>query len=356
MKLIFIIYNMNDSNQENIDHSDQKEQYKQNTQNDLYAILEVSLDSSQEEIKSKYNELLLLHHPDKGGDAQKFKDLKIAYKILSNPKNREIYTKSLSSTFIDITKEYRDANTGKYCDIGYEINLEDFTRGSNEDKKDKRQQFMKKFDENRNENEKRLFDDLQQSSKFALRFDELLKQREKLDCEIDIPIIDGLDPQKLNLDLFNQIFEANKNRQAVDLEPLSNPQATGRCGLMPIDSQFGNSLFADDPWMNYQNRKDFHTYQQPTNVSISEFDHNINVTRTRENNPDNLNDLMIQLMEEQMKERNKLLFMDKEEYMIDYEHDPKNNPLSYYNMLGINEDFSQLTIDPPKMKNGEKLK
>src|SRR5579872_5428260 len=90
---------------------------KKHKQADLYSILQVSQSASQEEIKSKYTELLLIYHPDKNGDPQKFRDLQIAYKILSNPKNREIYTKSLSSTFGDITQEYRDPETGQYKDI-----------------------------------------------------------------------------------------------------------------------------------------------------------------------------------------------------------------------------------------------
>ena len=58
-------------------------------QTDLYMILGVDRNATQEEIKKSYNELVLLHHPDKGGNAKKFKDLQIAYKILSNEKNRD---------------------------------------------------------------------------------------------------------------------------------------------------------------------------------------------------------------------------------------------------------------------------
>src|SRR5438874_9713362 len=133
--------------------------YKQHNQTDLYKILGIEQDATQEEIKQKYNELLLLCHPDKGGDPQEFRDLQIAYKILSNPTNREIYTKSLSSTFVDITKEYRDPLTGKYRDIGYEITLDDFTKGTSiEEKHEKRQQFMKKFDESRTQEERQFID------------------------------------------------------------------------------------------------------------------------------------------------------------------------------------------------------
>lgn len=58
---------------------------------DYYKILEVSRDASKEEIKKAYRKLAHKHHPDKGGDEEKFKKISEAYSVLSNDKKREQY-------------------------------------------------------------------------------------------------------------------------------------------------------------------------------------------------------------------------------------------------------------------------
>lgn len=328
-----------------INHS---QEYKQHNQTDLYAILGVTTEATQEEIKMKYNEMVLLYHPDKGGDAQKFKDLKVAYKILSNPKNREIYTKSLSSTFIDITQEYRDAQTGHYKDVGYEINLEDFTRGSNEEQKEKRERFMKQFEKNRQDAEKKIIEEMEKSIKRTLTFEEMKLQRERDEKELEISAIEGIDPRKLNLNLFNQIFEANKNSQSRELAPLNNPHVLGQTGLAPLDNQFGHgSMFTSDPWLDYQKLQDVYTYKQPVNVDIDQYKSDVNITRTRENNPSDLAMTLEERLKEQQKQRENLFFLETDQYTIDPQHDPQKNPLSHLNMLG--EDNSIKTITPKKI-------
>ena len=57
----------------------------------LYDDLELPKTSTYEEIKQKYRILAQLHHPDKGGDAEKFKRIRLAYEVLSDPIKREHY-------------------------------------------------------------------------------------------------------------------------------------------------------------------------------------------------------------------------------------------------------------------------
>lgn len=45
----------------------------------------------QDAVKKAYRKLSRKHHPDKGGDAETFKALARAYRVLSNPKLREQY-------------------------------------------------------------------------------------------------------------------------------------------------------------------------------------------------------------------------------------------------------------------------
>ena len=47
--------------------------------------------ATQDEIKKAHRRLALRLHPDKGGDAEKFKEVNEAYDVLKDPKKREIY-------------------------------------------------------------------------------------------------------------------------------------------------------------------------------------------------------------------------------------------------------------------------
>lgn len=56
-----------------------------------YKILGVSPNASQEEIKKAYRRLAHRHHPDKGGNEKKFKEINEAYQVLSDQSKRKQY-------------------------------------------------------------------------------------------------------------------------------------------------------------------------------------------------------------------------------------------------------------------------
>jgi molecular chaperone DnaJ len=58
---------------------------------DYYKILGVARDANVNEIKSAYRKLAHKFHPDKGGDAEKFKEINEAYQVLSNQEKRSQY-------------------------------------------------------------------------------------------------------------------------------------------------------------------------------------------------------------------------------------------------------------------------
>ncbi|MDD5146703.1 MAG: molecular chaperone DnaJ [Candidatus Pacebacteria bacterium] len=58
---------------------------------DYYSILGISKNASQEDIKKAYRKLAHQHHPDKGGDEKKFKEINEAYQILGNEEKRRQY-------------------------------------------------------------------------------------------------------------------------------------------------------------------------------------------------------------------------------------------------------------------------
>lgn len=58
---------------------------------DYYSILGVSEKASPDEIKKAYRKLANQHHPDKGGDQAKFKDISVAYDTLGDANKKAEY-------------------------------------------------------------------------------------------------------------------------------------------------------------------------------------------------------------------------------------------------------------------------
>jgi DnaJ family protein A protein 2 len=59
----------------------------------LYEILGVDTEAKSDDIKKAFRKLAMKHHPDKGGDKEKFAELQEAYEVLSNPEKRDLYDK-----------------------------------------------------------------------------------------------------------------------------------------------------------------------------------------------------------------------------------------------------------------------
>lgn len=59
----------------------------------LYETLGVEKTADAKEIKKAYRKLAVKHHPDKGGDEHKFKEINAAYEILSDEEKRSTYDK-----------------------------------------------------------------------------------------------------------------------------------------------------------------------------------------------------------------------------------------------------------------------
>ena len=57
----------------------------------LYKILGVTKNATDQEIKKAYRKLALKHHPDRGGDPEKFKEINKANEILSDPEKKKTY-------------------------------------------------------------------------------------------------------------------------------------------------------------------------------------------------------------------------------------------------------------------------
>lgn len=84
----------------------------------LYEVLGISKDASNSEIKKAYRKLAVQHHPDKGGDADKFKQISNAYETLSNKEKKQQYDNfglfNLTSDPTEIFNQFFDSFTDPY--------------------------------------------------------------------------------------------------------------------------------------------------------------------------------------------------------------------------------------------------
>ena len=64
-----------------------------------YEILGIEENSSQEEIKKAFRKLAIQHHPDKGGDENKFKEVTEAYEVLGDEQRRAQYNNQKNNPY-----------------------------------------------------------------------------------------------------------------------------------------------------------------------------------------------------------------------------------------------------------------
>lgn len=72
---------------------EEEESHQEVDNKKLYEVLGVEQKATQDEIKKAFRKLAIQHHPDKGGDSEKFKEINAAYEILSNEEKRATYDK-----------------------------------------------------------------------------------------------------------------------------------------------------------------------------------------------------------------------------------------------------------------------
>lgn len=126
---------------------------------DYYNILGLNRNASEAEIKKAYRSMAMKHHPDRGGDEKKFKEISAAYEILSDPQKKQMYDMGVdpnqqsggfhnqgpfefhfgSGNFDDIFHNFgfgfgqRPMRKNKTLSINVEIGLEDVLKGKDID-------------------------------------------------------------------------------------------------------------------------------------------------------------------------------------------------------------------------------
>ena len=77
---------------------------------DYYYILELNKDATNDQIKKQYRKLAIQHHPDKGGDSEKFKAVAEAYSVLSDPGKKAQYDNPMPQFNIYENSQFIDPN------------------------------------------------------------------------------------------------------------------------------------------------------------------------------------------------------------------------------------------------------
>ena len=203
------------------------------SQADLYKILGVPRNAKAAEIKERYLQLALLYHPDKEtGDLQKFKDVCLAYKVLSSKKRRKEYDQALASTFDELREFERD--------IGYH-KTDKFTKVDGEgERMFDEDAFKAEFEKSRagaEQNEIRemqgKLNEKQMKNEAVTKedFESLLAARDRdltgFQETIGQPIID---PNQFESSIFNQMFNDLKSRRQA-LEPVNDDLNQGQEGM-----------------------------------------------------------------------------------------------------------------------------
>ena len=84
---------------------------------DYYKILGVSRDADEAALKKAFRKLAREHHPDRGGDEEKFKEINEAYEVLSDPKKRQLYDQYGTANENQIPRGWGGGGFGSWADI-----------------------------------------------------------------------------------------------------------------------------------------------------------------------------------------------------------------------------------------------
>jgi len=120
---------------------------------DYYNTLGIPKNSSDAEIKSAYRKMAMKHHPDRGGDEKKFKEVNEAYETLSDPQKKQMIDMGVdpnaqhtsyrqgspfefhfnTGNFEDVFANFgfggRPVRKNKTLNVNIEVSLEDILKG-----------------------------------------------------------------------------------------------------------------------------------------------------------------------------------------------------------------------------------
>jgi curved DNA-binding protein len=120
---------------------------------DYYNTLGISKSASEADIKAAYRKMAMKHHPDRGGDEKKFKEVTEAYETLSDPQKKQMFDMGVdpnaqhtsyrqgspfefhfnTGNFEDVFSNFgfggRPVRKNKTLNVNIEVSLEDILKG-----------------------------------------------------------------------------------------------------------------------------------------------------------------------------------------------------------------------------------
>jgi curved DNA-binding protein len=120
---------------------------------DYYNTLGISKSASEADIKAAYRKMAMKHHPDRGGDEKKFKEVTEAYETLSDPQKKQMFDMGVdpnaqhtsyrqgspfefhfnTGNFEDVFSNFgfggRPTRKNKTLNVNIEVTLEDILKG-----------------------------------------------------------------------------------------------------------------------------------------------------------------------------------------------------------------------------------
>lgn len=120
---------------------------------DYYTTLGISKSASEADIKAAYRKMAMKHHPDRGGDEKKFKEVTEAYETLSDPQKKQMFDMGVdpnaqhtsyrqgspfefhfnTGNFEDVFSNFgfggRPVRKNKTLNVNIEVALEDILKG-----------------------------------------------------------------------------------------------------------------------------------------------------------------------------------------------------------------------------------
>ena len=138
--------NRNDENQ-----PDNEEETSEHTE--YYSILGLSPTATQEELKRSYRKLAMQYHPDKNPDGgERFKEISMVYKVLSDPGKRQIYDllgeEGIKGSYTFEQEEQPASETEEVINIS-DGNLSDLIADEAEDKNNDEEEVEVNTEENK---------------------------------------------------------------------------------------------------------------------------------------------------------------------------------------------------------------